>query len=159
MGRQNARSNHRQRGDTIVEVLIATVIIATILGGAFVVAQSSTHMVRSSEEHGYALQQIQGQIELVRSLASQTASPLNSPPTDPFCLYIDNTVPAKPTVFASPGDSKCAGGEPLYDISVTKGATAAAAAGGLTSFKVEVAWDRLGGGTNHESLLYGVKVK
>jgi type II secretory pathway pseudopilin PulG len=157
MGRQIARSSsYRQRGDTIVEVLIAVVIIATILGGAFVVAQSSSHMVRSSQEHGYALQQIQGQLESVRSLAFQSPSPLkDSAASSPFCLYIDTSDNA--IHFANPPDKRCAGNDPLYNVTVTKGATASDAAG-LTSFKVDVAWDKLGGGTSHESLVYGVKL-
>lgn len=162
MGRQHARSSSdRQRGDTIVEVLISVVIVATILAGAFVVAQSSSHMVQSSEEHDYALQQIQGQLESVRSMAAQPNTPLQSPPSNPFCLYVDNDN-SSPTyheiLFASPGDAKCAGDQPLYNVQVTKNATAAVAAGGLTSFEVNVSWAKLGGGTNKESLIYGVKL-
>lgn len=61
----------RQRGDTIVEVLIAIAVVSTVLAGAFTVTQKSTQAVRSSQERGEMLQLLQGQIELVRSAALQ----------------------------------------------------------------------------------------
>jgi Tfp pilus assembly protein PilV len=158
MGRFSVTSTHlRQRGDTIVEVLISVIIIATILSGAFVVAQASSHNVRSSQEHGYALQQIQGQVEAIRSLASAQDDTLNNTygQGDTFCTYVDDA--SQTLKFVSSGNSKCAGGDSLYTVTVTKGAKAVDTAA-LTTFTVDVKWDKLGGGTNHESLVYGVKL-
>jgi type II secretory pathway pseudopilin PulG len=164
MGRQIARSrNYRQRGDTIVEVLIATVIIATILGGAFVVAQSSSHMVQSSQEHGHGLLQIQGQTELLRSLAFSGDPTLKGYTAGKkFCAYIaaDKSVQLLDNGGQVQCDSGSSNGTSIYkivDTLVSVGDPTKPA--DMNTYKLEVTWDKLGGGTNHESLIYGVKIK
>ena len=62
--------NRFQAGDTIVEVVIAIAVIATVLAGAFVVSSHSLTSVRVSEEHSEVLQQLQGQVELLRAAAN-----------------------------------------------------------------------------------------
>lgn len=74
-----------QRGDTIVEVLIAITIVSLILGGAYVTSRNSLDATQDTQEHLDALQLTQAQIELVRSLAT-TSSPVFTTPT-PFCIY------------------------------------------------------------------------
>jgi type II secretory pathway pseudopilin PulG len=59
-----------QAGDTIVEVVIAIAVIATVLTGAFIVSSRSLTAVRDSEEHSEVLQQLQGQVELLRAAAN-----------------------------------------------------------------------------------------
>lgn len=84
-------SDRKQAGDTIVEVLIAILVIASILTGAFLVSQQSTRNVRNSEEHSEALNALQAQIELLRS-----AAPNGTVPTDgsTFCMDGDTPVAA-----------------------------------------------------------------
>lgn len=62
-----------QSGDTIVEVLIAVVVVASVLAGAFTVSQKSSLAVRQSQERGEMLQLLQGQVELVRGIALNAA--------------------------------------------------------------------------------------
>ena len=62
--------NKFQTGDTIVEVIIAIAVIATVLTGAFIVSSRSLTAVRDSQEHSEVLQQLQGQVELLRSAAN-----------------------------------------------------------------------------------------
>jgi hypothetical protein len=45
----------------------------------------------------------------------------------------------------------------LYKVVATK-VSASPDAVGMTNFKVSIDWDKLGGGTNHESIVYGVKL-
>ncbi len=81
-----------QRGDTIVEVLIAVAVMSSVLAGAFTVSQKSVIAVRDSQERGEMLQTLQGQVEQVRSIAMQSTSvtdPIFASPD--FC--IDKTVP------------------------------------------------------------------
>ncbi len=132
-------------------------IIATILGGAFVVAQSSSHKVQSSQEHSYALQQVQAQIEAIRSLVPDNDDTLkNYDEGHSFCTYVDATNTIQ---FKAAGSVQCAGNSPVgYAVTVTKNATGSLTAGSLTRFTVDVSWDKLGGGTNHESLVYGIKL-
>jgi type II secretory pathway pseudopilin PulG len=68
----------RQRGDTIVEVLIAIIVLSTVLAGAYGVASRSTKEGIQTQEHAQALQIAQGQLE---TLKSSTAPPSSTP----FC--------------------------------------------------------------------------
>lgn len=57
----------KQRGDTIIEVLIATVVISLVLAGAFVVSRNSTTAVRNAQEDAQASKIIESQIERLRA--------------------------------------------------------------------------------------------
>jgi Tfp pilus assembly protein PilV len=63
------RSWHNQAGDTIVEVLIAIVLVAVILGGAYATANQSLLNTRAAQERGEALDIAQGQVESLRGFA------------------------------------------------------------------------------------------
>jgi Tfp pilus assembly protein PilV len=84
---------HYEAGDTIVEVLVAIVIVATILGGAYVTASHSLLNVRESQERGEALNLAEGQVEALRWLAMSvnTATSGNTVFNDPnlFCIITD----------------------------------------------------------------------
>src|ERR1035437_9248982 len=54
------------RGDTIVEVLLAMLVISVILGGAFVLSRASLTGVRQSQERGEALKVAESQTEQLR---------------------------------------------------------------------------------------------
>lgn len=139
------RLHGHQSGDTIVEVMIALVVITVILTGAFVVSNTSTRNVRTSQEHTEALQILQGQAEQVRALASSAtdkASLVNAPST--FC--IDGGA------VASGND--CKNVSDLYNLSITRGPSCDTNA--ICTYIFSVDWDKLGGGTNHEQLYYRV---
>lgn len=78
-----------QKGDTLVEVLIAVVIVSSVLVGAFAVTQKNSASVRDSQERGEALQILQGQVEQVRSAAlkaTSTSDPIFSTTPKYFCM-------------------------------------------------------------------------
>lgn len=83
-----------ERGDTIVEVLIAIVIVATVLAGAFTVSQKSSAQVQDSQERGEALQLLQGNVEVVRALAlaqtDDTSGIFATSPLKYFCINTNN---------------------------------------------------------------------
>ena len=64
------KTSRRQAGDTIVEVLIAIAVIATILAGAFVLSRNSLKQVRDSEERAQATNLLHGQIEQLRAIGN-----------------------------------------------------------------------------------------
>src|SRR4051812_37199404 len=72
-----------QRGDTIVEVLIAMAIISSVLAGAFFFTKPSTQNIRDTEEHSQALQLLQGQVEQIRAEISSGAVETDFPAN--FC--------------------------------------------------------------------------
>ncbi|HSH55705.1 MAG TPA: type II secretion system protein [Candidatus Limnocylindrales bacterium] len=99
-------SPRQQRGDTIVEVLIAVAVVTSVLAGAFTVSQASSKAVRDSQERAEATQLLQGQIEVVRALAleqkSNTDGIYETSPHKYFCIRMsdktrvhldDNTLP------------------------------------------------------------------
>jgi prepilin-type N-terminal cleavage/methylation domain-containing protein len=78
-----------QRGDTIVEVLIAIAIISLVLTGAFSTTHASLLATRTSQEHSEALKLLESQIESIRSYNIAPPSPTA---TEPFC--VDSTAVA-----------------------------------------------------------------
>jgi Tfp pilus assembly protein PilV len=65
-----SRKRHFQRGDTIVEVLIAIAVVTSVLAGAFAVSQKSALAVRNSQEKSEMLHLLNGQVEMVRAAAT-----------------------------------------------------------------------------------------
>ncbi len=139
----------KQTGDTIVEVLIAVAVIATILAGAFTVTNRSTRAVRDAEEHAQALQFLQGQVELLRHAAA-TRSSLPSSLSTPFCLTS--------SAYFQPANSQnqCLLNS-LYRVSITS-PTSSPNVGTTTTFNLVASWAALGGGTNTVYLSYKVEV-
>lgn len=81
------RAKTAGRGDTIVEVLIATLVISSILAGAFVSARKSQSAIRQSQERVEALNVAEGQIERVKSLAQGNDAQLDTTVGKVFCVY------------------------------------------------------------------------
>ena len=81
----NVNNKLKQRGDTIIEVLIAMTVASSVLGIAYGTANRNLLMTRASQERSEAARLIQGQIESL-SYVSRTA--LVSLPDSgiPFCL-------------------------------------------------------------------------
>lgn len=78
------------RGDTIVEVLIAILVISVILTGAFVSARRSQAGIRQSQERVEALKMAEAQLEHIRYRVSvEPAAPYASPNT--YCFDLANT--------------------------------------------------------------------
>lgn len=111
-----------ERGDTIVEVLIAIAVISLILGGAYVTTNRSLQATRAAQERAVALKLAESQIERVKAFAA--SDPDGYADIDaPFCMTGTNEV-----VAAS--DNRCrmneAGDptdtEPVFRISITKSA-------------------------------------
>jgi len=143
-----------QTGDTIVEVVIAILIVATLLTGAFIVTNRSTNAVRDSQEHAEALQAIQGQVELLRATARAKKLPVVL--TTPFCL--DSGLNNHAGNSAS---CTGAGGPVGYKLAIVCSTAAGtdgcpAPVGKTATFNLTAAWDALGGGADQVLLSYKV---
>ncbi|MGH7142364.1 MAG: type IV pilus modification PilV family protein [Candidatus Saccharimonadales bacterium] len=143
--------NRKQAGDTIVEVVIAIAVIATVLAGAFAVTSASQRGVRNSEEHSEALQLLQGQVELLRSAAAQTGffSAISSLST-PFCLT------SSPLSFELATNDLCTQ-DTLYNLAISS-PSVTPAVGTTTLFNLTATWNALEGGQNQVQLSYKVEV-
>lgn len=62
-----------QRGDTIIEVLMACAIVGMILVSAFIVINKTLNNSRQSQEHGEALKLAETQVERLTGLRANTS--------------------------------------------------------------------------------------
>lgn len=67
-----------QRGDTIVEVLLAMAVVGMVLGLAYGITNRSIAIGRSAQERSEALKLAETQVELLKEYISQNASATDS---------------------------------------------------------------------------------
>ena len=121
----------KQRGDTIVEVLIATAVVSLVLTGAMSISNSSLKQIRGAQERSEAQAYAQSTVELLDGY--------RGPILNNQCLYIDG---AGAINAVAEGDQNCTFSTRYtqlitYDV-VNK------------SYKVTVTWDGITG--NQETL-------
>jgi Tfp pilus assembly protein PilV len=75
--------DHDQRGDTIVEVLIAVGIITLVLAGAYKITTRNMVSIQDVQEHSYALKLAETQTEKLRAAASSDIDAMGAS----FCFY------------------------------------------------------------------------
>lgn len=63
-----------QRGDTIVEVLIAMALVSVVLSGAYAVTTQDLRTTQDANERSQALALVQQQVELIRAKTTSTGS-------------------------------------------------------------------------------------
>ena len=142
-----------ERGDTIVEVLIAIAVISVVLAGAFSMTNSSLQGERDAQERLNATNLTEGQLEELRAISqsdpadAQVVFGAASPGA--FCMY-------KGTEYAS-SNVNCAvdaGGtptttEPVFHISITRA--------GTNTFTTKITWYAITGhGKNNVQMIYRV---
>lgn len=81
----NRLKSFSERGDTIVEVLIAIAVISLILGGAYVTTNRSLQATRAAQERSTALKLAESQVERIKGLAASNPDLVFNGPT-PFCI-------------------------------------------------------------------------
>lgn len=84
----NKRTPLNWAGDTIVEVLIVVVVIATVLASGYVIAVSSLQSIQLTQERTYALKKAEGQMENLKAAAAKDPTFINTAiaNTVGFCL-------------------------------------------------------------------------
>lgn len=130
-------------GDTIVEVLLAIVVVSMVLGGAFVSVNRSMTGGRQSQERGEAMKLAQTQLELLKQAAKDPTKNIFGPGPVPYCLNgtLDRVALVDPACNQGP--------DGRYKLSITRDA------GG--TFTSQVVWDAYGGGSQENiSLSYRV---
>lgn len=76
-----------QHGDTIVEVLVAILIVSIVLSGAFASARKSQTGIRQTQERSEALKVAEGQLEQLKVLAKSSPVSLTASADEVFCIY------------------------------------------------------------------------
>lgn len=147
-----------QRGDTLIEVLICVLVVALILGGAYVTTHQASLAVRNSQEHAEALKLVQSQLEQLRQGASKTGGTTIFNMNPPFCMI--NGAPVSSTI--APGLAGCvqnAAGqatqaEPAYKITITR-QDCSTVGPRCQVFAAKATWDDISGDhLNSEQLSY-----
>ena len=68
------RLKSAQRGDTLVEVLLATVVISIVLSGAFAISSKALRINQNAQERTEVSNKMREQAEIIRSLAINQSS-------------------------------------------------------------------------------------
>jgi Tfp pilus assembly protein PilV len=71
-------------GDTIVEVLLAVIVVGGVLAAAYVSSSRSLNANRASQERGEALKYVESQVEKIKANVSTPAGP--GPVGTYYCL-------------------------------------------------------------------------
>jgi prepilin-type N-terminal cleavage/methylation domain-containing protein len=110
----------RQRGDTLVEVLIAIAVVSLVLGGAYVTTNRSLQATRSAQERAIALKLAESQIEQIKSLMGSSPAVITGAPS-PFCIAAATGAPVAASNAACGVDpnGNQNSAEPIYHISVS----------------------------------------
>jgi len=144
LGRKLLRS---ERGDTIVEVLIAIAVASLILVTAYVTTRHSLMSVQDTQEHSEALQLAQSQVEALRSTQKT--------PVSGGCFGSDGTTASGPGCGLDSTGARF-NSDTSRSTEFTVAITSTTDNGsGMTTYKVLTSWDSLlGPGKDFVTLYY-----
>jgi prepilin-type N-terminal cleavage/methylation domain-containing protein len=111
-----------QRGDTIVEVLVAIAVISLVMGGAFVMTNRSLQDSRSAQERVNATKLTESQIELLKNLvATNPTAVFGASVPASYCLTGASAVVASTNVACTVDVSGAATiGQPAFHLSISR---------------------------------------
>lgn len=117
------RASGRQRGDTMVEVLIAIAVVSLILGGAYVTTNKSLQATRAAQERSVALKLAESQIERLKGLVESQPDLIFGPAApNPFCISMGTGEPVIDTHddCAVNNTGAATDTEPIYHLTIAK---------------------------------------
>lgn len=124
-----------QRGDTIVEVLIAISIVSLILTSAYAVTNRNAQVAQKIQEQGQAQKLVEREIELLRTY--------------------DGTIPAGWCLVSDGSGVTATSGAPCDQMTAEgSGATYKLTITGSSSYQITATWDALGGQTGNVTMYY-----
>lgn len=139
MNRGMPAESRSQRGDTIIEVLIAMTVIGIVLGAAFGIANRALQTGRAAQEQTEALKVAESQLELMKAFLRSSNNNIQAFAA-PFCIDRGASDPLAAAVATSNAicnniDPNGVSGSGLYSVSITED---------LGTYKVAVSWTRVG---------------
>jgi prepilin-type N-terminal cleavage/methylation domain-containing protein len=140
-----------QRGDTIVEVLIAIAVISSVLGGAYTITNKNVKNSQHAQEQSRAAKIAETQIEQLKSYIASGSLP--SAGTN-FCF--PSTASATPTQF---GTAALPAADAVYDPACrieTKYMTGIKQQPASDNYTVYISWDGPSGNRSQVSMAYKV---
>lgn len=150
------------RGDTIVEVLIVVVVLATVIGSTYALASRSQKTSQQVQEHTQALKIAEGQLESLKNSSGRVAANTfcfaadgTSIITGPFqdgaaaaAAQNDNLAGYPPECRQSSTGGTCSDGSFCYNYSITRDTQ------NQDQYTATVRWDGINGGIDNTSLVY-----
>ena len=147
MHRMKSFLNRSERGDTLVEVMIAIAIVSLILGGAYVTTNRSLQATRAAQERAIALKLAESQVERLKELIATNPTAVQTA-TNPFCVSYTTGLPVATTnaECALSADGLQTTSEPIFRISIIRtGPTG-------NDFVLTEQWENVGGGVSKDNL-------
>lgn len=92
---------NNNRGDTIIEVVITTVILSIIVVGAYQTSNQSLANIRDSQSRIVALGVAQNQVERLRANGANLSSTYLQSNGPPFCFYNGTINDSPPSSFCT----------------------------------------------------------
>jgi prepilin-type N-terminal cleavage/methylation domain-containing protein len=138
-----------QRGDTIVEVLIALSIISLVLAASYAITNRNVRASQDTQEHTQAQQVVQQQIERLRasSASGSLGVPFKCITGSGSALVPSNNDAA--CSFSADGSTGNCTEEPCYHVEIIRN--------GNGVYDVSATWSSLlQGGTSKVSMVYGI---
>jgi len=140
----------KQRGDTIVEVLIAVAVASSVLTAAFATSNASLKQIRMAQEHSEAQKIAAASVEkLEQFYVDADVSSLATITPSPFCIDYD-AVTSKFKAVASTEPVCTEQGR--YTAQITRDGGAASKV-----FNVHIEWDNVNNNTDKVDLRYEVQ--
>lgn len=127
-------------GDTIVEVLLATVVMGVIIGGAYNLANRSLIINQNSSERTVAVNLIREQLEIVSAVGGDFSCPAGTPPGEEFHMSVGDTAGQdieRRSFALQPSDS-------IYSLRLTCDDISAGNARTFFEVRAEVNWEGIG---------------
>lgn len=112
-------SRFSQRGDTIIEVLVAIAVVSSVVITAFSVVNRTTKNTRQAQEHSASLKLVESQVERLKLLAANPSPGPNSDvfsTTGDFCISDAGAV----VLISSPFPSACVQGVNEQRLSISR---------------------------------------
>ncbi len=136
-----------QRGDTIVEVLIAIAIVGSVLTGAFAISNRSLQQVQMAQEQTEAQKLASSSVEKLDGFVKDNPKYLTeaNPSPSKFCIGLDADNKYVPLNASTPDTCKL--GRYLTEINKEED----------NNFTVKVTWDGLNGNEQNSTFTYRVK--
>ncbi len=140
------QNNKRQRGDTIIEVLIAMSVVGLVLASSFAITNRATLTGRAAQERTEALKLAESQLELLKVYGKDVA--FNNSSFSSFC--IDQSAASAATAAVDSNDTaKCKGvngqgAVGIYSITITQMSG---------TYEVKITWQEINSGSSVDATL------
>lgn len=145
----------KQRGDTIVEVMICAAVITSLLVGSYYSLNHSYQAYEATEEQSQGLKLVETQIEDLRSYFPSITVPTSA---NCFALNYDSVhhtysiSPSSSCTFQADGTAASANSLPTYTVSISPSTISLSP----QTYTVTATWQSILGGNAKTSLEYNI---